>query len=170
MKTHSAEVEQAFKDAFNARPKTDPCDANRSEILEWLTENLKSVNAFNIVQAIDTIDLCHPNRLAATISEKTRAARLQAAFDGPPAPRATAPVLTEQEQLKELQHALRSSDTEVAAKALTELKARANREKTIENFNKLYSRRGLASMGKLELDAVVRLYGARLVSDRLSGK
>jgi len=168
MKTYSAEIEQAFKDAFNVRPKTDPCDANRSEILEWLTENLKSVNSFNIVQAIDAINLSYPNRLAATVSEKARAARLQAAFDGPVVPPVAAPVPTEQEQLKTLQRALRSSDPQVVAAATEELKQRANKESKIDRFRRLYTKNGLKTMSKLELDAVVRLYGAELVSNRLN--
>jgi hypothetical protein len=162
----SAAVEKAFLEAFDARPAASPCEANRIQILNWLTETLRPTDSYNMVRAIDV--LMEEGKIAATVSETERAHRLKEMIEGPaPAP-VVAPQPTEQEQLKALQRALRSTDPQVVAAATAELKSRANKESKIDRFNRLYTKRGLANMGKLELDAVVRIYGAELVSNRLN--
>lgn len=173
MKTAPAVIEKTWGEGFAARPAVASNDANMSAITEWLTENLKPFNSFNVVKAIDAINAEHPNRLAQVVTEADRArrtARVEAMLNptAPVAPVAAAPALTEQEQLKSLQRALRSSDPQIVAVATAELKERADKEAKIDRFNRMYTKRGLANMGKLELDAVVRLYGAELVSNRLN--
>jgi hypothetical protein len=173
MKTESPAVEKTFAEAFAARPTVSANEANMRAILDWLTENLKPFNAFTVLKAIDAINASQPNLLSPVVTEADRArqaARLDAMLNPPSsvAPVAPPPVPTEQEQLQSLQRDLRSSDPKVVAAATAELKARANGPNAKVRFNRLYSKKGLEQMTKLELDSVVRLYGAGLVSGLLN--